>query len=156
MGQDTELRFGYSFSENFHEEFSQFDIQTHLITADLIHDFGEFEVGIAYRYADANLDDDGFLTLKQASPYLSTYLTTDLMIRAEYIYTEKIFNNRSQRNSDVNSMGADIYYFVDGVRSYFVLGFRHETEDANNSQFDFSGANLRARYFALSHYYLLC
>ena len=147
LGSATDLRIGYSFSENFHQEFSEFDIQTHLITADLIHDFGNFEAGIAYRFADASLDGDGFLSLGQVSPYLSVYFNDQLMVRAEYLYSDKSFDNRSERDSDVNRIGADLYYFFDGVRSYFVLGYRHEEEDAKAAQFDFSSNSMRIRYF---------
>jgi hypothetical protein len=143
----TEFQLGYSFSENFHDEFSQFDIRTHLITADLVHNFGSVEAGIAYRFADADLDSEGFLSLRQISPYLTGYLSRDLMIRAEYVQTKLTFDSRGERDADVNSIGADLYYFLNGIQSYFVVGYRYEEENAEEAQFDFSGHNFRARYF---------
>ena len=143
---DTELQLGYSFSQSLHNEFSNFDIQSHFASADLSHDFGGFDLGAAYRLIYTRLGGDGFMLMQQASPYLSKFFGKKLFLRADYTYTDKDFQNRVDRDSVVHSGAADFYYFLNGVRTYFVAGYRFEDEDAVDPQFDFQAHNLKARF----------
>jgi len=146
LSSDTNFSASYNVSQNLHDEFSEFDILTHLVIANLSHDFAGFDAGLSYRFADSSLDQEGFLTFHQISPYYSKFLNDKIFLRADYTYTDKAFDNRSVRDSTVNSVGGDIYYFLDGVQSYFIAGYRFEDEDANASQFSFQGHNFRIRY----------
>jgi len=146
LGNDTELKLGYSFSQSLHDEFSNFDIQTHFSSVDLSHDFGAFDAGAAYRFAYSRLGGAGFLTLQQISPYASTFLSKKLFVRGAYTYTDKDFKNRIDRDAMVHAGGADVYYFVDGVRTFFVAGYKYESEDAIDPQFDFNSHHFKVRF----------
>lgn len=146
INSDTELSLGYNFSQSLHDEFTEFDLQSHLVTADLAHDFDTFDAGIAYRIADANLDGDGFLILQQISTYLTRYFSEDYLLRADYTYSDKTFDGRDSRDSTVNAVGADLYYFLNSVRSYFIASYRFEDESAVDPQFGFQGNHFRLRY----------
>lgn len=40
LRKDSKLRSGYGLSQSLHDEFSEFDIQNHMVSRDLSHDFG--------------------------------------------------------------------------------------------------------------------
>ncbi|GAB4149004.1 MAG: hypothetical protein Tsb0016_20180 [Sphingomonadales bacterium] len=145
LSENTDIAVSYSFSQSLHDEFTDFDLQSHFASIDLVHDFGSFDLGGAYRFVYASLGGDGFLTFQQLSPYVSSFLSEKLFVRAEYSYTDKAFKNRIDRDSDVHAFGADLYYFINGVRTYLVFGYKFETEDAVASQFDFDGHNFKVR-----------
>lgn len=145
LGSDTELDLGYSFSQSLHEDFTNFDLQSHFASAGLTHDFGAFDLGGAYRFIYTRLGGSGFLTLQQVSPYVTKFFGKKLFVRADYTYTDKDFHNRIDRDADVHAGGADIYYFLNGVRTYIVVGYKYESEDAVDPQFDFNGHNIKAR-----------
>ncbi|MEZ5894076.1 MAG: hypothetical protein R3C58_13150 [Parvularculaceae bacterium] len=145
LSEETQLQFGYSFSQSLHEEFTNFDLQSHFGSAELSHDFGGFDMGAAYRLIYTRLGGDGFMLMQQFSPYFSKFFGKKLFLRADYTYTDKNFENRTDRDAKVHAGGADFYYFFNGVRTYFVLGYRYENEDATDDQFDFSSNNLKAR-----------
>jgi hypothetical protein len=42
-------------------------------------------------------------------------------------------------------VSSDLYYFVNGLRTYILVGFRYDDEDANDGQFDYSGNRLRVQ-----------
>ncbi len=145
LGEDTEFGLGYSFSQSLHADFTNFDIQSHFASAELSHDFGEFDVGAAYRFIYTRLGGDGFLVMQQVSPYLTKFFGKKLFMRADYTYTDKDFENRIDRDAAVHAGGADIYYFLNGVNTYFVAGYKYEDEDAIDPQFDFQSHNVKAR-----------
>ncbi len=142
----TELEVSYSFSQSSYDEFSEFDLKTHFMSAEVSHDFGDDEISLAYRYIDSRLDGADFLTLRQISPVFSRLFDKNWFLRAEYTYTEKIFSGRANRDADTQAGGADIYWFVDGTRRYFVAGYKYEDENALSDEFDFQAHNLKARF----------
>ncbi len=146
LGSDTEFNLGYNFSQSLHDQFTNFDIQTHFASASVSHDFGAFDAGGAYRYAYSRLGGTGFLTLQQFSPYVSTFLAKKVFVRTAYTYSDKNFKNRIDRDSTVHAGGADVYFFADGVRRFFVVGYKYEDENAVDPQFDFQANHFKARF----------
>lgn len=144
--EQTAFKLGYNFSQSLHNDFSNFDIQTHFASADVSHDFGAFDVGAAYRLAYSRLGGAGFLTLQQISPYASTFLTKKVFLRGAYTYSDKNFKNRVDRDATVHAGGADVYYFVNGVNTFFVAGYKYENEDAFDPQFDFKAHHFKVRF----------
>ena len=142
---ETELKLGYTFSDKSFDEFSDFDLQTHLANATLQRDFGDFTTGATYRYLDAKLGGDDYLTMHQITPHISGFVAKDVFIRADYVYSDKTFDNRADRDSTVHNVGADVYYFLDGSRRYLTVGIDAETNDATDDAFDFDAIGLRAR-----------
>jgi hypothetical protein len=67
-------------------------------------------------------------------------------VRADYTFTDKNFHNRVDRDAEVHAGGADVYYFLNGVRTYFVVGYKYEDEDAVADQFDFKAHNIKVRF----------
>ena len=148
VGDNTELALGYSFSQSLHDEFTDFDTQVHFASIDLSHEFEPVKAGLAYRYADTLLDNDGLLELEQISPYLSRFFGKRFFVRADYTYTDKEFDNSDLRSATVNALGANVYWLINGVSTYVVIGYKYEDQDANGPQFDFQASSYRIR---LSH-----
>jgi opacity protein-like surface antigen len=152
LGPNTEFQLGYGFSQSLHFDFTDFDLQSHLATADISHDFGIAEIGAAYRFANSRLGGDPFLTMHQVNPYISKFIGKTLYVRAGYTWSDKDFEEptaisppptRDARNS---SFGGDVYIFLDGVKTYIVGGYEREMEKAVSDEFDFHGDNFRVRF----------
>ena len=152
LGPDTELQLGYGFSQSLHFDFTDFDLQSHLATADLSHDFGLAEIGAAYRFAYSRLGGDPFLTMHQINPYISKFIGKTLYLRGGYTYSDKDFEEPAiipapaTRDAKNNSFGGDVYVFLNGVKSYFVAGYEREIEKAVSDEFDFHANNYRVRF----------
>ena len=152
VGPDTEFQLGYGFSQSLHADFTAFDLQSHLATADLTHDFGLAEIGAAYRFAYSRLGGDPFLTMHQVNPYISKFIGKTLYLRGGYTYTDKNFEEPAAipapptRDAKNNSFGGDVYVFLNGVKSYLVGGYEREIEKAVSDEFDFHADNFRVRF----------
>jgi Surface lipoprotein assembly modifier len=146
LSSDTVLSLGYNFSQTLHDDFTNFDLQTHFVSADLSHDFGDVEPGIAYRFIHSRLGGDGFLTMHQISPYVSAFLSEKLFARADYTYSDKNFLGRADRDAENHAGGVDFYYFVDGVKTYFVAGYKYANENAVDPQFDYDAHQFKLRF----------
>jgi Surface lipoprotein assembly modifier len=142
---DTDLRLSYGFSQSLHDEFSEFDLQNHLLSADLSHDFGDVDAGATYRYIHTRLDNEAFLEMQQVSPYFSRFIGKKVFVRGDYTFTDKKFEDLGDRDADQHAIGGDIYFFIDGVRTYVVTGYKYKDEDARDSQFDYRSHNLKLR-----------
>lgn len=146
LGEDSSFTLGYSFSQSLYETFDDFNLQSHLASVDASHDLGIFEIGGAYRFAHSRLGGDSFLTLNQFSPSLSRFFGDNLYVRGEYAYTDRNFIGRTDRDGKSNAAAGDLYYFMNGARTYFAVGYRYEKENAVDPQFDFKGDAFRARF----------
>lgn len=146
IGEDSELAFGYSFSQSLYETFDDFNLQSHLASIDASHDLGIFEIGGAYRFAHSRLGGASFLTLNQFSPSIARFFGESLYLRGEYTYTDRNFIGRTDRDGDSHAGAGDAYFFMNGAKTYIALGYRWEKEDAVDPQFDFQGDAFRARF----------
>lgn len=134
--QPTELKFGYRYSQDSYDEFDQFDLSSNFVSADLSHNFGDFKGGLSARYISADLASEDFLTLSQISVNASKLLSKTMFGRVEYTYTDKGFESFADRESSKNSLGGDLYFFLDGSKKYWVVGYKYEDEDAVGDEFD--------------------
>ncbi len=151
FGQGTELDLGYSFSQRAYFEESDFDLQIHSGSLNLKHNFENFDLGSSFYATHARLGGDGFLDILQYSPYVTSFLSKKIYLRAAYTYRDKSFDNNPDRDGDVHALEADFYYFLDGVREYIVSGYRYENENTIAEQFDFDGHSFDLRYARRFH-----
>ena len=145
-GGPFDLKAGYNFSELVHDEFDEFDVRIQRGSSTLSYDLERLDVGAALQYAYAELDGDEFLTLAQVSPYLSRLVGKRLFLRFAYASTDKEFADNPARDASADSLSADAYVFLNGLRSYLVFGYRHDDEDALDAQFDYAGHKLNAQW----------
>jgi hypothetical protein len=146
IGEDSSFAISYSFSQSLYETFDDFNLQSHLASVDASHDLGIIEIGGAYRFAHSRLGGDSFLTLNQFSPSIARFFGESLYLRGEYTYTDRNFVGRTDRDGDSHAGAGDIYYFMNGAKTYVALGYRYEKEDTVDPQFDFRGDVFRVRF----------
>ncbi|MBY0423329.1 MAG: hypothetical protein K2Q06_13560 [Parvularculaceae bacterium] len=148
LGEGTSLELGYGFSQSLYNEFDAFNLQSHLVTADLSREYKGFEFGGAYRFSHARLGGAPFLTMHQIAPYFSRFLGESVYVRAEYAYSDKNFIGRTDRDARTHAGSGDVYFFMRGAKTYFSAGYKYESENAVDPQFDYVGHGARIR---LSH-----
>jgi hypothetical protein len=136
---------GYHFSETLHDDFDEFDVRIHRGSSTLRYDLGRTDVGATLQYALAELDGNEFLTLAQASPYVSQLVGKRLFLRFAYARTDKDFAGNPARNALADGLSADAYVFLNGLTTYLAFGFRYDDEDAIDAQFDYAGHKWNAQ-----------
>ena len=142
----TKFDVTYSFSQSLHEELEQFDLRSHFGVVNVSQDFGKVDAGLSYRYLDASLDGSGFMDYAQVAPYLTALIGTKMFVRAEYGQADKEFDVDTVRNADVESIGADWYFFLDGPRSYVLVGYRADEHDAVSPEHVYDQDNFKLHY----------
>ena len=146
IAPETELKFGYTVSDKSFDEFSDFDLRTHILSGTVSHDFGPVTAGTTVRYIDAAVGGDGFQSNTQLSPYLSGFVTKKVFLRGAYTAAQKEFDIQTTRDADVHSFDLDTYYFLGGTKRYLVAGLDLETSDANDEQFSYDGIGGQLRF----------
>jgi hypothetical protein len=144
-GGPLDLQAGYDFSQSLHDDFDSFDVRIHRGSATLSYDLGRVDIGTTLQHAYAELDGNEFLTLQQISPYVSKLVGRRLFLRFAYAHSDKDFAGNPTRSANADALSADAYVFIDGLRTYLVLGYRIDDENAIDSQFDYGGDMLRAQ-----------
>jgi opacity protein-like surface antigen len=137
---------GYSYSGSRYRDIDAFDLDLHLLYADVSYEFDSFSLGSNYYYADANLGGDDFLTLKQSSLYAGKLFSDQLYLRGALNFADKSFDNFPERNADSEGVSMDLFWFFNEGRSTLVLGYAHDDEDARDRAFSYTGNTLRLRY----------
>ena len=146
VSERTSFEVGYNFGQDLQAEFTDFDTQTHRGSVQLSHDFGDVEGGASYQLIYSRLGGEGFLRLHRLSPYFATYVgDRQAYVRASYIYTDKNFIDRPGRDSDVHAGNAELFYFINGLKTYAIAGYRYEIENAGDNDFDFNSHNVKLR-----------
>ncbi len=146
LGERSDLKLSYDFSQATYERFSRVDRQTHIVGANLGTDLGEANAGVSAYYIKSRLDGEPFLEFVRLSPSLSTFLAKKWFARGAYVYAERDIEERTERDASTHSGEADLYYFHRGLRSYLNIGYRYRDEDATAARFDFSSHGFKLRY----------
>lgn len=146
LGDRGKVSLSYDFSQSIYEEFSAVDRQTHLLSASFSGDLGRLNPGVGYRYIHSRLDGDKFLTMHQVSPHLSGFLAKNWFGRGAYTWSDKKIDPRGDRDATYHAGALEIYYFVNGLRSYFNLGYRYKNEDARADRYDYQSNRVKLRY----------
>ena len=146
LSEKTSGTLSYGFSQNSYSDFSSFDLRTHTVSGNLTHDFGKFKGGSTVRHIIADLDSEDFLTLDQISFFANRFVNKTVYLHGEYTYTDKELDSFAGRDATKNSLSADVYFFLDGAKRFWVVGYKYEDEDANDAQFDRSIQSFKVRY----------
>jgi hypothetical protein len=137
---------GYSYSSRSYREFDQFDLDMHLMYADVSYDFEPLTLGTNYYLADAQLGGDDFLTLKQYSIYAGKLVSDRWFLRGALNFSDKSFDFFSERDSEGEGVGLDTFYFFNEGRSTLVMGVSIDEEVAAANQYSYDARTLRLRY----------
>jgi opacity protein-like surface antigen len=142
------VNLGYDYSQSLHEQFEEFDLGLHRGSAGFGFDHDGLEAGATLQYADAALDDQGYLVLAQATPYLSKLVRQRALLRLACALTDKEFSTSPERDARSVAPSIDAYVFAGGLRSFVTIGGQYQDEDAVDDRFDYAGPRLKLQ---LSH-----
>ncbi|MDY6982577.1 MAG: surface lipoprotein assembly modifier [Pseudomonadota bacterium] len=151
-GENTSVAGGYSFSGSRYQDVDAFDLDLHLLYADVSHDFALLTLGANYYFADARLGGDSFLELNQYSLYAGKLFADAWYLRGALNFTDKQFDVFDVRDADNEGFSTDLYRFFNAGRSNVMLGYAYEDEDTRGPAFDYSADTLRLR---LNHRFTL-
>lgn len=140
-----DFKAGYNFSDALHRDFDEFDLRIDRGSATVSYDLGRLDAGVMQQYAVADLAGDRFLTLSQTSPYVSKLIGKRLFLRFAYAYTEKTFPSDALRNATTDTVSADAYVFLNGLKTYVAFGAAHDHENAVAGEFDYAGEKFNAQ-----------
>lgn len=143
---------GYSYSASRYQDLDSYDLDMHLLYADVSYDFDLVTLGGNYYYADADLGSDRFLELNQYSLYAGKLFGEKWYLRGAMNFTEKEFYVFDARNADNDGFGVDVYHFFNAGRSNVTLGYAYEDEDTRGPSFSYTADTLRLR---LNHRFML-
>ena len=146
LNKDSKFSLGYSYSSDSYDEFDEFDLATNFLSANYSQKLDQYTLGGSVRYIMSDLDSEKFLTLGQGSINVSRLLNKTQFVRAEYTFTDKELDSFSGRDSSKHGLAADMYFFLDGSKKYWVVGYKYEDEDADSDELDRAIHSLKARY----------
>ncbi len=148
----TAFATGYSYSGSRYQDIDAYDLDLHLVYADLSHDFALLTLGANTYFADAKLGGDSFLEMNQYSLYAGKLFGDEWYLRGALNFAEKEFDVFDTRDADNDGFGVDLYRFFNAGRSNVVLGYVYEEEDTRGPSFRYSADTLRLR---LNHRFTL-
>lgn len=140
------LRGGYELNDTRYQDFSEFNLQTHRLSADAELELGATRTGVLYNYVDARLDDEGYLGFQQVSPYVSHLFGDKLMLRGAYARSERDFNIDPQRDSTSDEVQVDAFFLLDGTKRYFSVGAKGGRTEADDETLSYDNAAVKGRY----------
>lgn len=137
---------GYSYSASRYSDLDSYDLDMHLLYADLSRDFGPFTLGANYYFADAGLGGDDFLELDQYSLYAGKLLNGNWYLRGALNFSDKAFATFAERDADNQGYSIEIFRFFEQGRSNLMLGYGYEDEETRAAPYAYEADSLRLRY----------
>lgn len=144
--RDSQLRASLHASETQYDDFEQFDLRTLRASVGGHTSFEQLEVGIDVHEIAAYLQDERFLSMTQAAPYIAHLFDDRFYVRATYTYTDKTFADNPARDAQADALAADAYLFMNQARTYAAIGFKVRDESADEARFDFDSQGANARF----------
>jgi Surface lipoprotein assembly modifier len=146
LGDKTELALNYDYSRSDYSTFSEVDRQTHIVGSNIRWQLEKFDSELSGFYIHSRLDGQPFLDLYRVSPALSGFLAKKWFMRGAYVYQDKMLEDNPSRDSTSHAGEADVYFFQQGLRRYFNIGYRYKSENARTDSLDYYSHNIKLRY----------
>lgn len=126
---DTELELSYNFSQREYDEITSSDSRYHYSLADLNHNFGFIRAGVTYSFLDFRFGGKPLLEVDQSGVYIERFLWRKLFLKAEYRYSENVYDNLEHLYSEAYTSGGEaVYYF--NRKTYLLIGYKSKDEKA--------------------------
>ena len=143
FGEGGNFNLGYDFSQSLHDDFTNFDIQSHTLSAGIRNKFGGATIALDYSFIYMKLGGNKFLNMHIINPNISGFVAKNVYLRGAYSYFRKDFETATTRDSDTHVLGVDAFFFYNQSKSYFSIGASYENENAVGDPFDLSGFTLK-------------
>lgn len=141
-----DLSAGVTVSDKRYHTYDSFDGQLVIASAGADRQWGDVTAGISLRWIDYELDESPFLTMEQVSPTLSWFPSRNLFVRFDYVVSDEEFDASPGRNSHREGAGGTAYYFLNGLRHYWLFRAGFSTDDADDPVFSYRGREGRFLY----------
>lgn len=149
---NVKLKGGLGYNSKTYQDYSEFDLIIKQAFVDASYDFQPLTLGISFHHADAELDNQDFLTLQQHSVYVSRLINQRIFLRAAINDQDKNFPDNAGRNADNQGFAGDAFFFFNQGKTFFTFGATNEKENARTHEFDYDAINFRS---SISHQFSL-
>lgn len=141
FGREVGLELGYDFSQSLYNEQTNFNLQSHNLSAYVERQFGETDASLNYIYARTLLGGHDFLSLHSLTPSLGRSLTDRWYANLRYAYYNKDFirDVDDRRDANTHSVTFDNFLFFMSGKAHVSLGYRIESENTRGPEFDYLG-----------------
>ncbi|MGD9662375.1 MAG: surface lipoprotein assembly modifier [Porticoccaceae bacterium] len=136
---------GYQLKSRDYREMDAFDILTHLIQGGVRYDLDGYSLGGTFHYAEARLDGDDFVQIRQPSLSVGKLVNDQWYWRVALSEQRKSFAALPHRDADNQSIGGDLYYFHE-PDNYLSLSVATMDEKAATEAFDYQGWRMRVQW----------
>lgn len=136
----------YSLTSSRYQDVDSYDMDLHILSADVSYDFTLVTLGTNYYYALAYLGGNSFLTLDQYSVYAGKLLGKQWYLRGAVNSTTKKFDVFTTRNADNDGYSLGLYRFFNDGRSSLNFGYTYEDEDTIDPSYRYTADSLRFRF----------
>lgn len=136
---------GYSYTMSRYQELESYDLDMHLLFADVSYEFKPVTLGGNYYFADADLGRESFLSLNQYSLYAGKLLGEAWYLRGALNFSEKDFDLFTTRDADNDGFSVDAYHFFNQGRSSVSVSYAYEDENTRDAAFAYTANTLRLR-----------
>ena len=133
------LQVGYDFYQSVYGELSDFDLQSHRLSASGSHDIDAGTLGMDYGYTFATLGGENFFQTHSLMPTFGFSPLSAWYVNLLYNYTDKNFFTNDPRDAAQHAAGVDNYLFFADNKAFVYLGYRIEDENTAGSQFSYLG-----------------
>ncbi|MBE1300602.1 MAG: hypothetical protein GJ680_11950 [Alteromonadaceae bacterium] len=144
--EHTKASISYSLSTKNYDDASGFDSDLNMLSASFGREFEHFTLGVRGQLIDSELAGAEFLEIDQVSPYVSFFLSKKWFVNASYRYSDKEIISNPDRSASSDTYTADVYYFIRGVRNFWIFSVRSKTEEATNALYDYELKQARISY----------
>jgi hypothetical protein len=142
----SELHASYQLSDQRFDDFNELNRRTHMLSTGAVHKFSNVKAELSYRYTDASLGGDDFAQTSQWAPVISGFINKQQFVRLVYSNGHKWFADNPQRDNSYFELGADYYYFLNGIRQYVSATIKVGHENADEPEFEYQLQQLHLRY----------
>ena len=136
----------YKASAKQYQDNDYLDLNTDHWSVDYQHKASKFTYGIQYRHIDTDLDSYHFLRLRTLSPYVSRFLAKQHFVRMAWTHTDKKLIEQPERDATSNQFAVHYYYFMQGLKRFWVISYRHKNENAIDTDVSFTGNQVNIAY----------
>ncbi len=132
-------------SETRYNELSDFDLAITTLSGEASYQSSWAKIGIHHYYANADLDNNAFLTYQQSGVSLANSAFNQGYWRISVDTIDKSFESVPERDAKALSSRIDGFWFFEN-HSFIQLGAKYQHEDALAQAFDYTSHGIDASY----------
>jgi hypothetical protein len=133
------LSVGYTFDQNVHFNFHQYDIGSQGISTVAGYTIDKINFGMVYDFNYITLGGNNFMKMNFLNPSVMISLSKNIYVRSHLIYIDESFFHLSDHNAKHFQPGAQAFYFFNKSKSYLIFSGTYVKENTSGPQFTYHG-----------------